>query len=1154
MSRSLVLMPALVVAAVFLDCGAPNLRAEPTTHAILESIGAPRGIVAVVDLPDSKASAVIDLARENELLVHFQSDALEQVRQVRELAAAENLLGIRIFVDRAPPQTVGLSNNIADAVLVAASAAEEVSEEALIRVLRPKGTLFIGDRRIVKPVPAGIDEWTHPYHGPDNNPQSKDQLARGEFRTQFIERPKFSPMPEQTVIAGGRLYKALGHIAHKQNQNEHLNTLLGINAYNGVVLWKRPLPDGFMIHRNTMIATGDSLYLGDDESCKVLDGKTGDVREEITIAEELSDGPVWKWMALRGNVLYALLGNKEVEIDTQRSRRRGLGHWPWGMWKGHDYLDPRTAFGFGRTLVAIDLETKKTLWHRRTEEFLDARGVAMNSDNIFAYAPGKSLLAINVADGKVAWRRDGGKTLDAIGPNGRAQHYVTGYATTCYMKCTDDYLFFAGPQRSRMVAVSAHDGELAWTHPDGNLQLVLRDDAIYAAGPTSTGVRLDYATGEKLGALPTRRACTRATGGVDSVFYRANGGTVRVLTDSNVAHHIAAMRPPCQDGVLISNGHLYWGPWMCGCQLSLYGNIGLGAADDTYSTDATIYDDAHTVFADGETVTPLKLEPNDWPAFRGGNDRADTYAAALPADLRLDWQVEVCMGEMPTAPVAGGGMVFVADRTGAVHAFDAKGQRAWKQHVSGPIYFPPALAEDRVFVGSADGRVYAFEARSGRPLWSFRVAPADRRINVFGQLISRWPVAGGVVVEDRTVYAAAGIVNYDGTYVVALDAVSGKLKRRNSTSGALAPKVNGGVSLQGPLGIANGELRFLGGGVYATARYDLESLKCRNEPSNRIGAGTRTAFYPYYPQYGKFVSLQQNCADGLLCFAASYEGSSFGNIALQTPPERHAPSGEEARAVLRRRGRLHGGKRIWQDARDRRFTSFVISPETLMATGHTEDEPEKPFILGMRIRDGADLFSYELPADAVKSGIAVDHTQRVYVTLENGRLLSFAPRQREPSKTAATPQAAQGLPETSSYEFLAARSMKPFPKGSSKDDFPVQRGNDGLDPLRGSGVYFHQRGGEDKDVYYRIESVEPIREIRFKGAATFGMTMDILDVAGSVVRASAGPFDRGNTYSEHTLVVPEEFRHRFLLRFRNEASNWFYIERVTLKGATGSER
>ena len=110
----------------------------------------------------------------------------------------------------------------------------------------------------------------------------------------------------------------------------------------------------------------------------------------------------------------------------------------------------------------------------------------------------------------------------------------------------------------------------------GNLQLVLREDGFYCVGPQQgaddAGAKYAF-DGTRLASLPIRRACTRATGSVDSVFYRANEGTVRINTASNTAEHIAPMRPPCQDGVIISDGLLFWGPWMCGCQLSLYGHV-----------------------------------------------------------------------------------------------------------------------------------------------------------------------------------------------------------------------------------------------------------------------------------------------------------------------------------------------------------------------------------------------------------------------------------------------------------------------------------------------------------------------------------------------------------------------------------------------------
>jgi outer membrane protein assembly factor BamB len=1001
-SRSLVCGTCAALCSFALLTGSA-LAASPAVESALEKIGSKRGVICLAGVPGKNAVFVTDLAKASELVVFVQAPTLETANAVRRLAEKENLLGTRVFVATGM-ERIHLADNVADGVLVADGS--KISEAEFLRVLRPRAAAFIGNQTIVKPVPEGFDDWSHPFHRADNNPQSKDQFVRGRFRTQFIATPKFSPMPEQTVIAGGRMYKAMGHISHKENQNMNLNTLLCINAYNGTILWKRPLPEGFMIHRNTMIATDDALYLGDHESCKVIDGKTGAVRHEITIPAKLTDGPAWKWMGIRDGILYALVGNSEVKVETQKSNRRGMGHWPWGMWKGHEYGDPETSFGYGRTLVAIDLKTNEMLWHFRQEEFFDARAVVMNSDKILFYVPEKFLAALNPKTGKLLWKNSSADLLAAIGPNGRAQHYITGYATTSYMKCTDDYVFFAGPQRKMMVVALAKNGDLAWTHPVGNLQLVLRDDAVYAAGQQGTrGVKLAYETGSVLAEFPARRACTRATGSIDSIFYRANGGTVRVMTETNTALHIAPMRPPCQDGVLISNGHLYWGPWMCGCQLSLYGNIGLapqasGTEPSVTPAPEKFYKEALVKFGeDIETVKSLGADPKDWTRYRGDDARSDTTAVKLPGAVNTAWKSRITSGNLPTAPVTAGGMVFVADRAGVVHALNAaSGKPVWKSYTAGPVYYPPAISHDRLFVGSADGKVYAFEAKTGRLLWTFRVGPRDQLIPVFGKLVSSWPVAGGIAIKGDTVFAAAGITHYDGTYVVALDVVSGKLKAHNTTSGVLAKEVDDGISLQGNLKIVGNELQFLGGGVYERARYNLETLACLNTAKNQVTSQFRTAFYPYYPEYNKYVSLEHTLDDGrVLSHDANYEGLYFMNLALRKPAAPGAKkifkdaAGEFIRRENRKRGVGSKARDIWEDKANRRFNSFIVSGKGLIATGHPDQKPGESFLASINIEDGSDRWLKKLPAPAVKGGSAIDAAGRILVVLENGEMICFSP-------------------------------------------------------------------------------------------------------------------------------------------------------------------
>ncbi|MHC4405367.1 MAG: outer membrane protein assembly factor BamB family protein [Planctomycetota bacterium] len=968
---------------------APALAADPAVNVDSEAIDAFKGITAVVGLPvPGRAGSVVGLAKSGDRLVYFQSASAEEVAAVRKAAEDAGVLGTTLFIDQGELASIHLADNLADTVLVSDRVQNDVNKQEILRVLSPGGSATLGSRDVFKPIPEGLDDWAHPYHGPDNNPQSTDQRARAPYLTQFLAKPLFCPMPEVTVAAGGKVYRAFGHIAHKANQNAMLNTLICVNGHNGAILWKRPLKEGFMIHRNTMIATPEALYLADDESCKRIDARTGEVNDEIVVSQ---DAPVWKWMALEDGVLYALVGGPETKVTTQRSNVPGLGHWPWGMWEGHEYADPNTSFGFSRTLVAVDPETKKVLWKHREDEHLDSRGVCMTGGRIYFYCPGKYLGCLDAKTGKPVWKNDDADLLEAIGPQGRAQHYVTGYATQTYIKCNDRYLFFAGPQRSKLVVASAKDGKLLWQKEHGNYQLVLRDDALYAAGPQNQefGFKLAYETGEELGRFPRRRACTRATGSVDSIFFRASGGTVRVDTATNTAKHIALMRPPCQDGVIISSGHLYWGPWMCGCQLSLYGHVCLAPAG-RFDFQPGI-DDSRFSSGEGDaaSVEPLDARPGDWPTLGGDNARSCSTEVSVARSVKRQWRFK--SAGRPTAPVTAGGLVFLGDQSGAVRALDADGKEQWKAYTSGAIFFPPAVARGRVFVGSADGRVYAFEAATGRKLWSFRVGPAERWIPVYGNLISTWPVAGGVVVQDGTVYAAAGIAHYDGTHVVALDAITGKVRWYNDSSGAISEEVDSGVSLQGSLCVRGGELCFLGGGIYETARYDMKTGRCLNEPYEDVNSRFHTAFYPYFPEYGQYVSLDHSLADGKsLVYDAAYEGSRHSKLALLPPLPPGTPRPHKPASRWGRQGKA-AQKPLWQEPSGRRFNGFVVGPDVVLTAGQTSPGgAQTAFLAAVDLQNGSDVWRRDLPAAVVKGGAAVDRDGRIIVCLEDGQVLCFA--------------------------------------------------------------------------------------------------------------------------------------------------------------------
>ena len=106
------------------------------------------------------------------------------------------------------------------------------------------------------------------------------------------------------------------------------------------------------------------------------------------------------------------------------------------------------------------------------------------------------------------------------------------------------------------------------------------------------------------------------------------------------------------------------------------------------------------------------------------------------------------------------------------------------------------------------------------------------------------------------------------------------------------------------------------------------------------------------------------------------------------PPGTPKPFKEAARWARR------GGdvpKSVWKDKADRRFTSFVVTDQSLLATGHPDKREQEPFLVAIDNTDGSDRWIAKLPANAVKGGTSIAHDGRLLVALENGTLLCFDP-------------------------------------------------------------------------------------------------------------------------------------------------------------------
>ncbi|MBN2411663.1 PQQ-binding-like beta-propeller repeat protein [candidate division KSB1 bacterium] len=191
----------------------------------------------------------------------------------------------------------------------------------------------------------------------------------------------------------------------------------------------------------------------------------------------------------------------------------------------------------------------------------------------------------------------------------------------------------------------------------------------------------------------------------------------------------------------------------------------------------------------------------DWPMWRFDEGRSACSPEELPAKLEPIWTWQFSQREtvwddplnqdmMPFdqvfEPVIMGKTLFVGfnDKDKVVALNTDTGGKKWTFYTDGPVRLPFAAAKNKVYFTSDDGYLYCLSAEKGELIWKFRGGPKDRKILGNKRLISTWPARGGVVLKDDTIYFAASIWPFMGTFIYALNAETGAIIWRNEATGS----------------------------------------------------------------------------------------------------------------------------------------------------------------------------------------------------------------------------------------------------------------------------------------------------------------------------------------------------------------------------------
>jgi len=825
--------------------------AEDAVAGLSKHLGETPALVVVLCAPNgADLPTITRLVEQTPWTVFCRGAASAGQDEVRDWASEKGLLGERVYVLDDDSASLWLAGDLADAVWVSPGVDYTKWEKEILRVLHPGGVCVASGKVVVKPAAPGLDEWPHPYHGPDNNVVSEDRVARLPGELRFQTYPVFAAMPNQTLFAGGRIFFFSGHIAFHEREEPLLNTLTVLNAYNGLRLWSRALDPDYVVHNVAKLATASEVVFAEGGTLWMLDAATGHQRGKFSAPPEAAGAgdTDWKWIVHHEDKLFAALGPPDAHVAPHRQKRQ-MGHWPWNV-ANEQYQSITNNFGAARTLAGFQYPEMKLLWSASEPEPFDARALCMEGGRIFELAPEKYMAAREAATGKELWRRtpETSKQLfDAVGTALKRQAWGLGWATYCCARAKGDVVCIAGPPFRKTIGVGFDSGDLLWTSNVESPHPFFSRDVLYVmprvAAPAAVCRKVEPLTGKLLDqfSLGVIGSCTRLTVTPNQFYYRPGGGEGRTvyvdISTQKLADYEGVVRPGCFDGVVPANGRLYWMPLACDCW-QVHGTFSMAPRSALKEPSAPAHSPA---WAAPASSTPAARD--DWPMFRADPAGTATVTASAGKTVSELWRRRLPTRAL-TAPVCAAGRVFVGGTDGTVRALDAtSGETLWQASSNAAVLHPPAYWNGRVVFGSCDGVLYCVDASDGRVLGRTELAPEKRLVNIMNRLMSAWPLGGGVVVDDHGIaYTAAGSTAADGAVAAAIDIATGRFRWREAyTLDREEPRLSFGV--QGNILLKDNTLYVNGGAPVGIVALDARSGG-NPQVVVRLEAGMETFFEP----------------------------------------------------------------------------------------------------------------------------------------------------------------------------------------------------------------------------------------------------------------------------------------------------------------------
>ena len=565
---------------------------QAAAHRILTESNVQKGYCLVLNSGDG--GLAYEVARQSELSVIAVDSDTELVRQARMNLDASGLYGLQVVVHQLTdgnslPYSDYIFNLVIDGRLITETASKksalQVNRDEVIRVLRPgNGIAWMGNEPpevIRRPKLDGVGEWSHMYADVANTSCSADERVKGRMALQWFGKPGPRNMLNRHHRTVAPLWKN-GRLFIPGNDQ-----IFAADAYNGTLLWNRPLPDSRRIaafRDSSYLAASDNyLFAVAADQCHVLDAETGH-EQHVFLVPTKSDRSMSDWGYV-ANVQNLLVGSGCRQGASRREHTResimeasyfdaqyvvcsdylfAFDH----VTKDRQWIYESTAGAILNSTITIGDNTVFFVESKNAETLKAENGRNKPQDLV---GNGAAIVAVDIRTGKQKWRIDSNLT--------KTQHNL-------YVAFAEGKLIAVGSRNSgdnqetaRVVydieTLDAANGKNLWQHEqfqqtkiggdhgEQDLHPVIVGDTLYCEPmaydiTTGTPKAWDWKLGKRSG-------CGNISASAATLFFRQSNPTAFDLKTGSLTPVTTSTRPGCLINIIPAGGLLLIPEASSGC-------------------------------------------------------------------------------------------------------------------------------------------------------------------------------------------------------------------------------------------------------------------------------------------------------------------------------------------------------------------------------------------------------------------------------------------------------------------------------------------------------------------------------------------------------------------------------------------------------------